>query len=178
MPLAQEDYYWGKYTNASAAVKELNTVKTLTPGERVELIGDNYLTFDKSFGYVKPGSDYYYASGVCWTMSTYGMAMDEANKSFEAKYDMPLFVFEYEDRIPHSRKYTTYTGSNTGNGYTVAKGPNGPAPDYKFTVNPELAEDEILKQIRVKIVLNDEENTKGYNNQNIGAEVFLNQEVE
>jgi hypothetical protein len=175
LPLYAADYYYGKHINAGIAANEINLVPVLKPGDRVSLISDNYLTITRDKGYIKPPGDFLYASGVCWTVSTYGYLMDEANKDFEAKYGMPLFVFERWDRLPHKDPYSTYGASNYGYGYTVSKVGGQVGADYRFTVNPELNKYPHLKNIRIDIVVEAPDNHSwGYSGESIGAYIVSN----
>ncbi len=174
LPLYSQDYYYGKYINAKVATNEINTIPILFPGDRVEIIGDGYLTFGRSLGYIDPGDGFYYASGVCWTTSTLGMLMDEANKKFVREYGLPLFTFDKYDRFAHNTQYKTYTGSNNQWGYAVTKLPDGKVFDYKFTVNPELSEYKELKNIRLKIEMEGrEDHASAYKGQVIKARLFI-----
>lgn|GEM_PF-4196630 len=175
LPLYPEDYYYGKHINAAAAAKELNSIPLLSPGDRVEIIKDGYLTMATDEGYTKPEGDYYYASGVCWTVSTYGAVMDQANIEFIEMYGIPLFVFNYLDRIPHKKPYRTYTDSNYGYGYTVSIDPSGYVFDYNFTVNPELSNVPELSDIKVDIVMKSVSNHRtAYNGEAIEGYVISN----
>lgn len=175
LPLAAEDYYYGKYINATVAVKELNNMPVLQPGDKIQIITDNYLTFGTGAGYIKPGEGFYYASGVCWTVSTLGMEMDVANKEFRNKYGIDLFTFEKGDRYPHSKSYKTYASSNNGYGYTVAKTLNGASPDYTFTVNPKLANDARFENLQIRIVLGSSStHPTAYKGQVISAHIETN----
>lgn len=175
LPLYPEDYYYGKHINATAAVKELNKISPLSPGDRVRIIRDGYLTMKAEEGYTKPGGNFVYASGVCWTVSTFGAIMDKANQEFTDTYGLPLFVFGYLDRGPHKKAYRTYTGSNYGYGYTVAIDPSGYVFDYSFTINPELSNIPELADIKVDIVMKSVTNHRaGYNGESIEGYVITN----
>lgn len=175
VPLSRGDYYWGKHINASSAVNELNQIRVLKPGDRVRVIRDGYLTMGSGRGYVRPGAGFMYASGVCWSTSTLGMLMDEANKVFNEKYKMPLFVFNKGDRTPHPSSYRTYQFSNNGRGYTVVKIPNGGAVDYSFTLNPALKDVERFANIKINIVMNSSiDNQNGYLGQSLGGYLQTN----
>jgi len=175
LPLVQEDYYYGKHFNATVAASELNSLKNLKAGDRISIVKHGYLTMEDSKGYIDPPGDKYpFASGVCWTVSTLGYLMDEANVKFKAKYGIPLFVFEKGDRIPHKHSYTTYAPSNNGYGYTVTIN-DGWIFDYKFTINPNLADHPKLQHIRLKIVMyGTTDHPSGYNGESIGAELKTN----
>lgn len=175
LPLYAEDYYYGKYVNAKAATSEINSIPVLVPGDRIAVIGGGYLTLDKSKGYLQPGSKYYYASGVCWSISTLGMLMDEANKDFIEKHGIPLFIFENGDRIPHEHAYRTYTPSNNGYGYSVTKLKVGESFDYKFTVNPKIENIPELSGLEIKIVMNARDSHRtAYNGESIDAYILSN----
>lgn len=177
LPLYKTDYYYGKFINAAAAVNELNKMPALMPGDKVSLIKDGYLTFSVKNGYIYPGEGYYYASGSCWVVSTLGAMMDEANKHFERKYSISLFVFNYGDRLPHKYPFKTYTNSNFGYGYTVYKASDW-TTDYSFTINPEIAKNKDLKNLRIKIYLfADSKNPEAYLGQSIGAYIMTNLEI-
>jgi hypothetical protein len=153
LPLVSYDYYYGKHINAAAAANEINYIGILEPGDRIRVISDGYVTFSGSRGYISPGSGFMYASGVCWASSTLGTLMDEANRVFNRKYDMPLFIFYYGDRSPHPHYYSTYRNSNYGYGYAVVRHPGGSTADYKFTVNPELKNIPKFENLKIKIVM-------------------------
>ena len=175
LPLASEDYYSGKFTNAAAAVNELNSMSTLEAGDRIAIINDGYLTMNADKGYIKPQGKFLYASGVCWTVSTLGTMMDKANADFSAQYNLPLFVFNNGDRFPHPHTYKTYTLSNNGWGYSVSKFTDGSSSDYKFTVNPEIAHIPELEGLKIKIVMQSvTSNKNGYLGQSINAYLLTN----
>ncbi|MCA9383044.1 hypothetical protein KC909_01640 [Candidatus Dojkabacteria bacterium] len=171
-PLVAQDYYWGKYINGSAGAKQINSIPVLKPGDRVALLGDNVFQLYASNGYVKP-SGYHYASGLCWSSSALGLLQDNANKAFQEKYGVPLFVFNYGDRGPHGHYYATYGGY----GYTVFRQNGVPVQDYRFTVNPALADIPELADIKVKIVMTytDEHPTAAFG-QSIGGYIQSNKE--
>lgn len=177
LPLVKKDYYYGKYTNGKAGAVEINRVPVLKPSDNVGLIRDGYLTLSPRSGYVKPPGGYYYGSGLCWAVSALGQLMDEANKEFQAKYGIPLFVFSGRDRAPHPSYYSTYNNSNGGRGYTVIKiGRNG-GQDYRFTINPKLASRSQFKDMRLKIVMTyTNTSTKGMFGQQIGAVLYSNKD--
>ena len=176
LPLVQNDYYWGKYVNASVAASEVNTIGELAPGDNRSLLNDGIITLEEDAGYIKPASGYYFASGVCWTSTTLGYLMDEANAKFIAEYNMPLFVFSTNDRLPHKVTYPTYKNVNSGYGYSITK--NGDYYfDYIFQINPALANDPVLKDLRAKIVMTPKnDNPAGFNNESIGAYLLTNLE--
>ncbi len=175
VPLASGDYYYGKYINASIAAGEINDIPIITPGDRIAIISDNYLTFDKSKGYIKPSANIYYASGVCWTATTLGALMDQANSEFINKYGIPLFTFEQWDRYAHKNKYATYAGINYGYGYAVSKPPSGKVFDYKFTVNPEILNIPEFEDFEIRIVIGGRENSPvGYKGQVIDGYILSN----
>ncbi|MBN2015500.1 hypothetical protein JW766_01575 [Candidatus Dojkabacteria bacterium] len=174
LPLYPEDYYYGKHLNATAAVNELNSIPPLRPGDRVQVINDGYITLNSAKGYIKPPGDFYYASGICWSVSAFGAVMDEANRKFEREYGMQLFIFNYADRIAHNDYYRTYVASNFGYGYTVVKMPDW-VTDYKFTVNPELMNHQYFKNLKVKIVMvSTTDNSRGYAGQSIDGYILTN----
>jgi len=177
LPLSAQDYYFGKFINAKVAVNEINSIPILIPGDKISLISDNYLTFDQSKGYIDPDGtgSILYASGTCWSVSTLGSAMDQANIEFEKQYGLPLFVFTNGDRIPHNQSYLTYQTSNNGYGYTVSKVGNVAGADYKFTINPELANDSRFDDLEIQIKLEGNENDpNGYLGQAIEGTVLIN----
>jgi len=174
LPLYRGDYYYGKHINASVAANEINNIPILKPGQRVRIIKDGYLTFDSKSGYIQPPGEFIYASGVCWTVSSLGAVMDEVNKRFEKDYGIPLFIFEYADRIAHRDAYKTYTYSNYGYGYTVVKRPDW-ITDYSFTVNPELENFPQFKNLKVKIVMvSSTDNNVGFKGESIGGYILTN----
>lgn len=177
LPLAQYDYYFRKWQNAKSATKELNGMPTLKVGDRIKIIQDGYLTFDSRFGYEKV-YNYYYASGVCWAVSTLGQLMDYANKEFKAKFGLVLFVYYRGDRAPHGHTYTTYKKSNYGYGYTVLKTQSeSSTQDYGFQINPKLAERDDLKDLKLDIILTASETYSGaYKGQAIGGYILSNKD--
>ena len=178
MPLYGEDYYYGKHVNAKSATTELNNMPILRAGDRIEVINDGYLTMDRNYGYVKPGEKFYYASGVCWSVSTLGLLMDDANTSFVDQYGIPLFTFSNGDRYPHSHSYKTYNSSNYGYGYTVVKVGDEYATDYKFTVNPEIEKIEELEDLEIKIVMNARsDHGWGYSGESIEGYILTNKDL-
>jgi hypothetical protein len=173
LPLVSGDYYYGKYINAAAAARELNFMGVLNPGDRKSVIGNGYVTMNSNRGYISPGAGFMYASGACWATSSLGTLMDEVNKEFNLTYGMDLFVFQYGDRLPHPHAYSTYAPSNWGYGYSVVKRPGGYNSDYKFTVNPELSDHPVLKDIKIKIVMvSREDNPNAFLGQSIGGYVM------
>jgi hypothetical protein len=175
LPLIAADYYYGKHINASIAAKEINTMPVLMPGDRVAILANGYLTMSAGKGYIKPYGDFMYASGVCWATSTLGALMDEANRQFLEKYDMPLFIFEYGDRWPHKDPYATYNASNGGYGYSVSRIGGYPAADYRFTVNPKLLEDPELVNLQLRIDMGStESHSWGYAGQAVNATLYSN----
>jgi hypothetical protein len=175
MPLYPQDYYYGKHANATAGINEMNLMPILTPGSRVRVIGDGYVTMARGRGYVSPGSGFLFASGVCWSASALGMLMDETNKVFMMKYDIPLFTFAPGDRRPHPHWYKTYQFSNRGLGYSVSKTPFGGGTDYRFYLNPNLAGHPRFKDIKVKIVMvSQNDHPTAFQGQSIGGYVMTN----
>jgi len=175
LPLYSADYYYGKHTNASAAASEINALPILRPGDHFAILGDNIITFSATSGYIQPPGNFYYASGACWATSTLGLLMDEANKRFARDYGIPLFVFESNDRYPHTHAYQTYAPSNSGYGYTVSQIKGAPAADYRFTLNPQLSEIPALKDIQIKIImLGTKDHPTGYLGESIDAYIESN----
>jgi hypothetical protein len=152
LPLKRQDYYWGKFQNGKAGAREINRVPVLTPGKKVSLIGNGYITLSPSKGYVRPYNGYYYGSGLCWSTSLFGAVMDKANARFIKRFKVPLFVFKPRNRAPHSTWYSTYSKSNNGYGYSVLKSRYG-GQDYTFQVNPQLKRNWKLKKLKIKIVM-------------------------
>ena len=149
LPLHPNDYYYGKYLNARQGAKQLNLMPIFKPGDSVGIIRDQYINI--RIGYMQP-PHYYYGSGVCWTSSTLGATLDVANEKFKAKYGLELFIHRPWDRAPHGGYYLTYT--NNHRGYTIFQiSPGVPGSDYRFTINPQLANIPELSDIKVKIVL-------------------------
>lgn len=176
LPLYAGDHYYGKHINAAAAASELNTMPILEPGDTINVITDGYLTMHRSKGYIQPPyPGFLYASGVCWSTSTLGTLMDEANKEFSLKYGIPLFVFGAYDRSPHNHSYYTYRDSNYGYGYTVVKHVNGASTDYSFAINPELKKLPKFKNLKLKIVMSASTNHEtGYLGHSIEAHIKTN----
>lgn len=152
LPLFAEDYYWGKYENGSAGVRGINQIASLRPGDKISLIGDQYINVKSYNGFIKPQSGYGFGSGLCWSTSALGYLMDEANAAFKQKYGIDLFIIN--NRAPHSHNYRSYLPSNNGWGYTVLQRSTGIAvQDYIFTVNPALKNNSKLADIKIKIVM-------------------------
>ncbi|MBN1331357.1 hypothetical protein JW978_00530 [Candidatus Dojkabacteria bacterium] len=176
LPLLQQDFYWGKYENGKAGADELNDMPILKPGDRISVIADGYVTLNPKRGYVQSQAGYYYGSGLCWSISTLGGTMDEANKVFKAKYGIDLFVFNYGDRYGHSHYYQTYLNSNHGYGYTVIKVSSGKGQvDYTFTINPKIKTIEGLEnaEFRIQIQATDKHKT-AYKGQALKGIVYTN----
>lgn len=154
LPLLEENYYWGKYENAKAGVNSLNKISILKPGDKKSLITDNIINIEKENGYIQPQYGYYFGSGLCWSTSALGYLMDKANIEFNQKYGVDLFVFKSGDRSPHSSYYKTYQLANNGYGYSILQASERvPVLEYTFTINPELADIEELKDLELKIVM-------------------------
>ncbi|MEI7579071.1 MAG: hypothetical protein WCJ58_03450 [bacterium] len=174
VPLLAKDYYWRKYENALAGAQQLNTMPILKPNDRVELIRDQYIDIKTEYGYVRPGYGYPFGSGVCWTVTTLGLMMDQANRDFRAAYGIPLFVYSPGDRAPHTHYYETYGG----HGYTVMELSTGvPVQDYRFQVNPQINSRTDLSNFKIKIVIvaTNSNNSAAYG-QSLGALVISNYE--
>ena len=149
LPLFDSDYYWGKYHNGRAGAMQLNYMPIFVPGNSVGILRDKYVNIRE--GYIKP-PHYYNGSGVCWASSTLGALQDKANADFRAKYGVDLFIFNPGDRTGHGGTYMTYT--NNHHGYTIFQISYGSgAPDYRFTINPDLKNIEGLSDIKIKIVM-------------------------
>lgn len=177
LPLYKEDYYWGKFYNGRAGVNELNNMPVLKPGNKISIIGNGYITLSPTRGYVRPGGGFYYASGVCWSVSVLGAIMDNANKEFEEEYGMSLFLFQNRDRAPHSHWYKTYKKSNNGRGYTILKKSYG-GQDYTFKVNPAVRTIPGFKNARFKVVLWSKSNEKrAYRGEVLGGYVLSNKRI-
>jgi hypothetical protein len=173
LPLQKKDYYYGKYINARAGANELNNIPTLTPGKRVRIIADGYISVWRSRGYVQPRG-YYFGSGLCWSASALGGMLDAANAKFKAKYGLDLFVFSSGDRAPHSKYYATYAKSNRGRGYAVIKKKKG-GQDLRFTVNPQLAKVAALRDIKIDInMIYSQREAGAYRGEMIGATLNTN----
>jgi hypothetical protein len=175
LPLYAEDYYYGKHINASVTAEELNTLPIMKPGDSFSILADGYLTLESPKGYIQPPGDFMYASGACWTVTTFGYLMDEANKEFINKYGEPLFTFGYWDRYGHEHAYRTYSPSNYGYGYSVSKYKGQPAADYTFTVNPNLKEIPELRFLKIQIVMASANDYPGaYNGEAISGYILVN----
>jgi|SRR3990167_4048272 len=174
-PLYPQDYYYRKYENAVAGAKGINKVPILGPGSRISLIRQMYINVKSWNGYVQPPG-FYFGSGLCWSTSTLGYLMDDANKNFRNKYGVPLFVFRGGDRAPHGDWYQTYENSNGGWGYTVLQISAGnPAQDYGFTVNPDLKNIPELADIKIKLVMvGTTSHATGSHGQSLGAYIISN----
>ena len=177
-PLTPEDYYYGKYENGKAGADEINKVPVLRPGDRVRLIRDGYITLYRGKGFVMPGKGYYYGSGLCWSISVVGGLMDDANSEFQAKWGIPLFVFQPGDKAGHKKTYSTYAASNNAYGYSVIKLRHGGGQDYSFTVNPEISNIPELRDLELKLVMTstDTHETASYG-QSIGGYILSNKDV-
>lgn len=172
-PLVPRDYYYGKFENAVAGINGINKIPVLKPGNSIGLIRDKYINIKPWNGFVQPPG-YYFASGVCWSSSALGFLQDNSNKAFREKYGVDLFTFKRGDRAPHTDYYETYGGG----GYTMLQISEGnPAQDYRFTVNPVLANMPELADIKIKIVMvSSSTHEKGYKGQSIGGYILSNKE--
>ncbi|MCA9383043.1 hypothetical protein KC909_01635 [Candidatus Dojkabacteria bacterium] len=178
LPLYYQDYYWGKYENAAAGADGLNRMPILNAGDEIGVVTDKYINIKSYNGYIQPAYGYYFASGVCWSTTTLGTLMNNANADFQAKYGMDLFVFEYGDRSPHSDWYQTYQPANNGYGYSVYQISEGvPGLEYRFKVNPEIANVPELADLEVKVVMmySDTHDTAAYG-QSIAGFIASNKE--
>ncbi len=148
-PLVAQDYYYRKYENGMAGANGINKIPLLHAGDSYGVIKNKFINIKSWNGFVQPPG-YYFGSGVCWSTSALGLMMDNANKSFHAKYGVDLFVFNKGDRAPHPHFYKTYFGY----GYTIMQLHEGvPLQDYRFTVNPQLSSMPGLSDIKIKIVM-------------------------
>ncbi|KXK26420.1 MAG: hypothetical protein TR69_WS6001000423 [candidate division WS6 bacterium OLB20] len=149
-PLVDEDFYQGKFENAAAGVLGLNRMPVLTPGMSIGVVRDRYINIRGNNGYVRPANGYYFGSGVCWSTSTLGFLLDNANSDFRDRYGLDLFVYGRGDRAPHGDYYETYGGR----GYTILQAAEGvPVQDYRFTVNPAISKVPELADLKMKIVM-------------------------
>jgi len=148
LPLYDSDYYWGKYLDAMAGAKQLNYMPILAPGNHMAIIGDGYINIRPLYGYVQP-PHYYFGSGVCWSSSTLGAMLDKANSQFKSKYGIDLVIYGSGDRSPHGGFYMTYT--NNHHGYTIYAG--NPTTDYRFRVNPAIANLDGMSDFKMKVVM-------------------------
>lgn len=173
LPLYFQDYYYRKYENAMAGVNGLNKMPILKPGDNVGVIRDKYINVKAYNGFVQPPG-YYFGSGLCWSTTTLGIMMDNANKDFQAKYGIPLFTFKSGDRAPHSTYYKTYHGY----GYTVLQISTGvAAQDYRFTINPAIKNKPELADLKIKIVLvGTRDHDWGAYGQSVGAYILSNKD--
>ena len=176
LPLIQKDYYQGKYENGAAGAKELNNIQTLEPGDRISIIGNGFITLNPKQGYVQPQNGYYYGSGLCWSVSAFGGAMDEANKVFRAEYGIDLFTFGYGGRYGHSHTYQTYNPSNHGYGYSIIKVSSGKGQvDYTFSINPQIKNIAGLEDAKFRIELQStDKHPTAYKGQSIKGVVYSN----
>lgn len=173
-PLVEKDYYQGKYENAAAGVNGLNRMPILRPGDSIGVVREMYINIRGRNGYVRPSNGFYYGSGVCWSTSTLGFLMDNANDDFNEKYGIDLFVFRGYDRAPHGTYYETYGGY----GYTILQAAEGvPVQDYKFTVNPEISSIPELSDLKLKVVMlaSNEHETAAYG-QSIAGYILSNKD--
>lgn len=178
LPLHKNDYYWGKYLNAAAGVRELNRMPTLAPGNRIRVIADGYLSLNPRNGYVRPQNGYFFGSGLCWSTSALGQMMDNANNQFKERYGIPMFVFARGDRAPHADWSHTYKDSNRGYGYTVIKISSGGGQDYGFTLNPAIKNIKELEGLKIRIVLTyRNDHPSAYKGESIGAYIMANKDI-
>ncbi|MFQ5493085.1 MAG: hypothetical protein ACE5DX_02930 [Candidatus Dojkabacteria bacterium] len=174
--LRREDYYYGKWLNARAGVNEIDRLPVITPGKKISLIGNGYLTLSPYRGYVRPPGGYYYGSGLCWSVSALGGLLDNANRRFKKKYGFPMFAYQPGDRRGHGHNYKTYSHSNKGWGYTVIKVRSGIGQqDYTFQLNPRIKYTPGIKNLKLKIILwAGKRNKKGYLGQTVGGHIYTN----
>ncbi|MFQ5493398.1 MAG: hypothetical protein ACE5DX_04535 [Candidatus Dojkabacteria bacterium] len=171
LPLIEEDYYYRKYENAAAGVAGINKTPIMRPGDSIGVIADRFINIKTYNGYVQPPG-YYFASGVCWTSSTLGFMMDNANWHFKKRFGVNLFVFGSRDRAPHPDSYETYHG----HGDTIMQITEGnPLQDFRFTINPRLKTMPEVANIKIKVMMlaTDEHETASHG-QSIGAYIISN----
>jgi len=175
MPLAPTDWYYQKYTNAVAGVRQINLVPILHSGDTISLINDGYINIKSFAGYVRP-PHYVFGSGLCWSTSALGAMLDDANIAFRNKYGMDLVVYSPGDRAPHGGYYLTYTNGHRG--YTVLQSQSGRAvQDYRFTVNPRIKLIPGLEDFKMKIVMiYSNTHPSASNGESIGAYIISNKE--
>lgn len=178
LPLFEKDYYWGKYQNAKAGAESINKLPILKTGDNFSLIADKIINIKSYNGFIQPQYGYYFASGVCWSTTTLGYLMDQANHDFYTKYGIDLFIFDSDDRSPHSSFYQTYANANSGYGYAIMQRSEGVAIlDYSFTVNPQLANIPEFSDLKIKIViLSTEDHLTADHGQSIAAYLVSNLE--
>jgi len=177
-PLTREDYYWGKHINATAGGNEISRMRVLKPGDKISLIGSGYITLGRNKGYVAPGRGYYYGSGLCWSVSTLGGMMDQANAKFKKKYGINLFIYQGGWRRGHSHRYSTYMTSNNGWGYTVAKIGGRGSPDYSFQVNPQINNIPSLRGVHILLRVSGVGGMKGaYKGQGMVAALYSDKKM-
>jgi hypothetical protein len=140
LPLAEGEYYSGKFQNASAGVDQLNSMDALEPGDQVALLSDQIIYFSYQDGYINTPKGY--AFGVCWSVTALGGLIDEANKNWKEDHGYPLFIVKQSSG--HGRTYETYYPNNNY-GYAVLKNNDGSVGvDYIFQVNPKAQIDNVL----------------------------------
>ncbi len=174
-PLAREDYYIGKFTNARAGNFEINKMPVVAPGSSVALIRDGFITLNRSYGYVYPPNGFYYASGICWSVSVLGGMLESVNAEFQRRWGMPLFNFIQAS--PHAGVYKTYQNSNNGGGYTIVKRGRG-GVDFEFQVNPQVQHYPFFQDLKLEVLMISQDNhPDGYRGESIGAYLISNKRI-
>lgn len=169
LPLKEEDYYGGKFTNAKSAVKAFNEkLNILYPGEEVKLVYGQYITLSPSEGYVM--TEFGQGSGSCWTVSVLGGLIDDANTYWIREYGFPLFIIE--ESHPHSEIIESYGNVNEGYGYNIfyEQDEDGIWRDFVFKVNPESSS---VVSVIVFDFFSSNNDNNAYNGEAVGGKLFV-----
>lgn len=150
LPLDRDDYYAGKYTNASIAAKEINeNLSRLRPGQKVSLLADGCLTMDDGLGYIDTSLGR--AAGACWTVSALDRLLLETKLVVDGGEEVPLILFPPGGRTEHRHGYRSYGGVTNEGEVFNSKGATiylvrdregnvaSSSTDYTFIVNPRLS---------------------------------------
>lgn len=169
LPLKEEDYYDGKFTNARRGSEELNAnIGIIDSSDEYKVVGDRIVNIDTSNGY--SGTEEGIGYGICWSVSAMGYAQDKANEEFRSKYGFNLF--EYTDRSGHSKTYATYAPVNNGYGWSIYQPDeiSSHTQEYSFRVNPRVFEEFPDAEVKVEVTPSTA-NPDAYNGESIGATI-------
>ncbi|MBN1373997.1 hypothetical protein JW962_01515 [Candidatus Dojkabacteria bacterium] len=133
LPLAETDFYEGKYDNAVAGLNAfMSKYSNVYPDNQISLIRDKLFFFVPENGYVETSKGF--AFGVCWFVTTLGGLIDNANTDWNNQFGQDLFIVS--EAHGHGITYPTYFPNN-GYGYSVYQSGDY-IIDYVFYINPEF----------------------------------------
>lgn len=169
LPLNEEDYYAGKFTNAKTAVKAFNQkLNILYPGDEIKLVYGEFITLSPGEGYIM--TEFGQGSGSCWTVTVLGGLIDEANTYWLQEYGSPLFIIK--ESHPHSEVIKSYANVNYGYGYNIfyEQDENQRWRDYVFQVNPDFSSEISTIIFEFKYSTNDGD---AYNGEAISGQIWI-----